>query len=208
MTEPRKMTIARGLTRIKTIEAQLTNIIRQIEQYAAWVNKEKHPLGDTNLTNDDAGLKRNHAQAAEKMASLWQSYLDLSNELVKIQTAINRANDTTMIQVAGETMTIAVAKVIENRIIGQEGRSTAGLPGPGLVNAYRNAVAMADRAVKNYNAQFNNVKDEQVKKEAMADIAYMLPAFKVEHYANFINEFRVEFNATLNEVNAVTEITV
>ena len=204
MTEPRKMTIARGLTRMKTLQAQIVNIANQIERYAAWVDKEKHPLGDTSASTD---IKRNHTQAAEQVASLWQSYEDLSNELINIQTAINRANDTTIIQIAGKTMPIAQAKVIEDRIVG---KGNKGLPslGFGVVNAYRNAVAMADRAVKNYNQQYSSIKEESVKAQHMADIAYMIPAKSVEAYSNFLNEFSIEFNATLNEVNAVTEITV
>jgi len=208
--QERKMTIARGLTRIKTIQAQLATIVNNIEQYGAWVDKEKHPLGDTKLVNDQAGLKRNHEQARQKLSSMWQQYEDLNSEWVKIQTAINRANDVTSITIGGKSMTVAEAKVIEDKIIGNPRKvnRTGVFIGQNMVRAYQSAVANAEKAVRAYNQQYNNVKDETVKAPLLADVLYLVDTGKANEYAAFINEFLVEFNATLNEVNAVTDITL
>jgi hypothetical protein len=43
MSDERKMTISRGLTRIKTARKQLEKIIDQITSYGAWNNKRTKP---------------------------------------------------------------------------------------------------------------------------------------------------------------------
>lgn len=205
MAEGQKMTVSRGLTRMKTILAQLENISVDIRSMGVWIDKEKHPLGDSTVAKDDKGLKLNHTQAIEKIRSLWQQHEDLTFQYVKIQTAINRSNDTTLITVGGRTLTVAEAKVIQTKIIGE--KSTVG-PSKVLNTSFQYAASQAERAVKEYNKQFANISNEEVKKPLLADILYLVDADKARQHSHFITEFLVEFNATLNEVNAVTEITI
>lgn len=199
--EVRKTTIARALTRTKTIKAQMENIVNEIRKFSVWIDKEKHPLGEQLVTKDTAGLKKNLNQAREAMASKWQQYNDLSLELIKLQTAINRANLSAKITIGDKTYTVAEAQAIRNRII------NSGIAGS-VISGFGAAVREAEKARLQYNRQYDNVADESVKTAALADVLYLLPAESMEAYSRFITEFSVEFDATLNEVNAVTEITI
>lgn len=189
----RKMTIARGLTRLKTIKAQLNNISQQIGQYGAWVDKQKHPLGDTNH-ND---IKKNHAQAREKVASLYQQFHDLKNEHIKIKLAIDKANMNTSIEVAGKIMTIHEALLYEREVASYISE---------LTSAYKRSVSAAEQRVKLFNNQFNSVQEDNVKAALLADVSYLVSKDAIEELDKFTIEFLTEIDGIKNEVNALTEI--
>lgn len=191
----RKMTIARGLTRLKTIKAQLANIESQIREYGAWSDKKKHPLGDT--THND--LKKNHAQAREAVSSLYQKATDLRAEFLRIKLAIDKANMTTKIEVAGKVMTIHEALIYEREIATMIS---------GLTYAYKSSVGAAERMVHNYNTQFSNIQDSSAKAALVADIAYLVDKKQVEELDAFAVEFLTEIDGLKNEVNALTEINI
>jgi hypothetical protein len=191
----RKLTIARGLTRLKTIKAQLENISTNIQQYGAWNDKTKHPLGDT--THND--IKKNHAQAREKVASLYQQFNDLKAEYIKIKLAIDKANMVTDIEVAGKVMTIHEALIYEREIATFITR---------LTGAYKGSVASAELKVRQFNNQFANLQDENIKASLLADISYLVSKDVIEELDKFAIEFLTEIDGIKNEVNALTEIQV
>jgi hypothetical protein len=191
----RKMTIARALTRKKTLKAQLTGIASDISKYGALNDKTRHPLGDTR-----APLAKNHGQAIEKIEALFQQHHDLTKELVKIEMAIHRANSSTVIEIAGVKMTIDEARIFQN-LVAPHVQS--------LVNSYNYSVANAQREVEKYNKNVKvETEDEAVKQLVFADILYLVKPDRVKEQGDFLNVFLAEIDGTLNEVNAVTEIEI
>jgi len=197
MSEQRKMTIARGLTRLKTIKAQLSNIANQIGVYGAISSASRHPLGDQKVP-----LNRNHNQAIEAVNSLYQQFDDLIKEFTKIKTAIDKANMSTYITVGGKTMTIQEALIYRRDI----------QPYVQALNSqYGRAVQKAENEVRSHNETINNkVKDldESAIKALTAEVLYLVPRERMDGVNKFLVEFMTELDGTLNEVNAVTEIVV
>jgi len=191
----RKMTIARGLTRLKTIKAQLSNIANQIGSYGAINNKVRHPLGEQKVA-----LDKNHNRAIEAVNSLYQQFNDLTNEFIKIKLAIDKANLNTVITIGGKQMTIQEA-LIYRRDIQEYVQS--------LNNQYGRAVQQAQAQVDKYNNSLNTEgMDESTLKAVMADVLYLVPRERINEVNNFLVEFMTELDGVLNEVNAITEITI
>lgn len=190
-----QMTIARAMTRKKTIKAQLDKIIEDISNHSAINNKRLHIL-----SNEKSDIKKNHREATEKVKSLFQQFHDLKDNYIKLKLAINKANLETEIIVAGKTLKIAEALVYKNDI--QEYLSN-------LKTAYQHAVKKATREVDTFNQNMKTEGlSEQVKKEVLADVLYLVPIEKIDELDSFLVEFMTEIDGTLNEVNARTLIDV
>lgn len=200
--EQGRKTIARALTRKKTIKAQLDNIAKEISQYGTGVDKLKHPLSSPRLTTSEEHIRQSHNDAREYISKLVQQYNDLVKEYVKISVDIQRANLNTMITIGGQTMSIAEAQVIANEVLHSK-------KGPGLFdninNAMRQSVVKASSDVSRYNSQYQNVPAD-AQASLLAQIVYLFDMKAAQEQENYYNLFKAEFNATLNEVNAVTEI--
>ena len=195
MSAERKMTIARGLTRLKTIKAQLESIANQIGAYAVISSKSRSPLGEQKVS-----LEKNHAQATEAVNSLYQQFHDLTNEYLKIKMAIDRANLSTVISVGGKEMTIQEA-LIYRRDIQQYVQS--------LNSQYGRAATVAQQAVDKHNSNVNTEgMDDSTIKAVMAEVLYLVPRERINEVNKFLVEFMTELDGTLNEVNAITEIAV
>lgn len=193
MSNERKMTIARGLTRLKTIKAQLGNIAYQIGEGGAISNKSRHPMGE-----QKASLDKNHKQAIEAINSLYQKFNDLTKEYIKIKLAIDKANMSTVISIGGKEMTIQEA-LIYRRDIQDYVQS--------LNSQYSRAVAKAQQDVDKHNRSLNTEgMDETTLKAVLADVLYLVPRERINEVNEFLVEFMTELDGTLNEVNALTEI--
>lgn len=187
----KKMSVARGLGRLKTIEKQLIKISNEISNYGAWNNKRKSPLGDNKGT-----VEQTHNQAQEYINSLYQQFNDLIKEYSNIKKAIDKTNMVTKITVAGEEMTVYEALLCKRKSKGFYEH---------FLNSYNRAVGNAESDVQRYNLQFAKA-DEEVKKVAMADVSYFIDKSKIDKVNGFLNEFVSEINGLLNEINAVTEL--
>lgn len=190
-----EMTIARAMTRKKTIKAQLTKITEDIAMHGAINNKRLHILSDEK--ND---INKNHREATEKVKSLFQQFHDLKENYIKLTIAINKANLETDIIIADKPMKIAEALVYKNDI--QQYLAD-------LKTAYQRVVKKAKQEADAFN---QNMKtdglSEQVKKEVLADVLYLVPIEKIDELDTFLVEFMTEIDGTLNEVNARTMIDV
>jgi hypothetical protein len=194
-TEARKMTIARGLTRLKTIKAQLSSVGTDVGNLAAINNKKRSPMGE-----QKAAIDKNHNQALEAVNSLYQKFNDLTKEFTKIKLAIDKANLTTVIVIGGKSMTIQEA-LIYRRDIQDYVRA--------LNNQYARAVTAAKNDVESYNRNLNTEgMDEATLNKVMADVLYLVPPARINEVNEFLVEFMTELDGTLNEVNALTEIEV
>lgn len=195
MTQERRMTIARGLTRMKTIKAQLTSIGTQVGATGAINNKKRHPFGDQKVNID-----KNHNQAMEAANSLYQQFNDLTTEFVKIKLAIDKANLSTNIVIGGRTLLVQEA-LIYRRDIKDYVQS--------LNNQYVRALSTATNDVDAYNRNLNTegMSDETLSK-VLADVLYLVPRERINETNQFLVEFMTELDGTLNEVNALTEIEI
>ena len=192
---PMQMTIARAMTRKKTIKAQLNKITEDISKHGAINNKRLHIL-----SNEKNDIKKNHRESTEKIKSLFQQFHDLKENYIKLTIAINKANLETDIVIAEQTMKIAEALVYKNEI--QQYLADLKL-------AYQKVVKKATQDVDYFN---QNMKtdglSEQVKKDVLADVLYLVPTEKIDELDSFLVEFITEIDGTLNEVNARTLIEV
>ena len=190
-----QMTIARAMTRKKTIKAQLTKITEDLSKHGAINNKRLHIL-----SNEKNDIKKNHQEATEKIKSLFQQFHDLKENYIKLTVAINKANLETDIVIAEQPMKIAEALVYKNEIQHYLAE---------LKLAYQNVVKKATQDVDLFN---KNMKtdglSEQVKKDVLADVLYLVPTEKIDELDAFLVEFITEIDGTLNEVNARTFIEV
>jgi len=195
MSDQRKMTIARGLTRLKTIKAQLQNISNQIGTYGAINNKTRHPMGEQKVP-----LDKNHNQAIEHVRSLYQQFNDLIKEFIKIKLAIDKANMETVITVGGKQMTIQEALIYRRDIQAYVQQ---------LNEQYGRAVQKAQTSVDKYNSNLNTEgMDENTLKAVLADVLYVVPREEIQKVNDFLVQFMTELDGVLNEVNAITEISV
>ena len=190
-----QMTIARAMTRKKTIKAQLNKITEDISKHGAINNKRLHIL-----SNEKNDIKKNHREATEKIKSLFQQFHDLKENYIKLTVAINKANLETDIVIADKTMKIAEALVYKNEI--QQYLTN-------LKIAYQKVVKKATQDVDYFNQNMNtDGLSEQVKKDVLADVLYLVPIEKLDELDTFLVEFITEIDGTLNEVNARTMIEV
>lgn len=192
----RELTVKRGLTRMNTIKSQLVRICSEINQYAAWNTKKVHPLGQRG-----SNAAKSQSEAAEHISSLYQQFDDLTKELIKIKTAIDKSNIETVITVGEEKpVTLTIAESLNyRRYIAEHVRS--------LVNSYNRSVVNAQNDVERYNQKFTNL-DETDAKNVLADVLYLVPLEKIAELDKFLTEFLTELDGTIDESNGVTKIVI
>lgn len=193
--EERKMTIARGLTRLKTIKAQVMRN-NEILLHSCINSKQKSRLADAKLE-----LKENHRKAAEEVASTMKSTQDLMTEYAKIKMAISKANLSTLICVAGKTMTIAEAMIMRQDVAQMM---------QAAVSSYMNSYNRVTSEVNRHNdlVMANQNATAEDKKVMMAEVYSFIPFDGVKEMGDFSTVFLSEMDGVLNEVNALTEIVV
>lgn len=191
----RKMTIARGLTRLKTIKAQIAQN-NEVLNGSCVSSKKKSNLADMKLD-----LPENHRKAKEVVQSSLQSNEALFQEFVKIKTAISKANLVTLITVGGKTMTVAEAMALRQDVSNMMQQT---------VNAYSNSLNRVNVEVQRYNDSLmgNANLSAEDRKLMTADTVSFIPFDVMSEMNGFIHVFMAEVDGTLNEVNALTEIEV
>jgi len=191
--EKRTLTIKRGLTRLNTIESQLSDVVAKIQKYGAISSKEKVDLVDTKVARD-----KNHELARGEISSLYQKHQDLLAEYSKIKSAINKSNLVTNVEIAGKVMTLAEALLIEKdtRFKIQQ-----------LTQAYTFSVSRAEGRVETYNARLNkeNLTSDELE-TAMAQVEYLVDSAEIKKHQEFLSEFVVEINGVIDESNIATTI--
>ena len=193
--ETREITIARGLTRLKTIKAQIEQN-NLVVQEAAVSSKRKSTLADVNLDTP-----QNHKEAAKKATAAVQSNRDLSREFVGIKLAIARANLETQITVGDRTFTVAEAMLLRREI---------DIIYRGMIQAFAKAKTTAESVTEKYNAQLlsNANLSEADKKTLFAEVVPLVRTEDMEELHAFVSTFMAEIDGTLNEVNALTKILI
>jgi len=186
----KEMTIARGLTRLKTIKARLTDIVADIARYGAWMDQKKHPLGEV------AGIEKSINIAKEKIKSLHQKHTDLIEEYVTLKFRIDRANMNTTIVIQDKPMSLHKALTYKREV--QEMIMD-------LIRANNSAIQRAEKEVNRHDEMFATAPDE-AKKLNKANVVYLVPQDKIKALNDFIIEFMTEVDGELNSINALTEL--
>ena len=193
--EDKQMTIARGLTKLKTIKAKI-NSNNAIIRKASTSSKKKSELAD--MRED---LPLNHQKAKAVVESALQSNKALAKEFVDIKLAIIDANLSTQVMIAGRTMSLAEAQIMRREI-----REIYG----SMVSNYSQSLAATNTEVQRYNdsVMANTNMSAEDKKVMMAETVSFLSFDTMNELNGFITIFMEEVDGTLNEVNALTVIDV
>jgi hypothetical protein len=195
MSEVRTITIKRGLTRLKTIKAQLGDISSKIAQYGAGSSKEKFALVESRGTR-----KKNHEEARKEITSLYQQFDDLTNEYSKIKRAINKANLEKEIVIGDKVMTIDDALTYQRHI--QDYVQS-------LVNSYNRAVNNAQNKVERANVGIDVSKlSASEQEEELASVVYNVDPKLIEEKNKFLVEFLTELDGLIDEANVLTHIEI
>lgn len=193
--EERQMTIARGLTRLKTIKAQI-NANNQVIRKSTTSSKRKSDLADM---REDINV--NHSKAKAVVESALQSNKALATEFVNIKLAIAKANLENQVMVAGRTMSLAEAMLLRREIKDIYGA---------VVSSYSQSLSNTNSEVQRYNdgVMANSNMSAEDKKVMMAETVSFLSFDTMNELNAFITVFMQEVDGTLNEVNALTVINV
>ena len=193
--EERQMTIARGLTRLKTIKAQI-NANNQVIRKSTTSSKRKSDLADM---REDINV--NHSKAKAVVESALQSNKALATEFVNIKLAIAKANLENQVMVAGRTMSLAEAMLLRREIKDIYGA---------VVSSYSQSLSSTNSEVQRYNdgVMANSNMSAEDKKVMMAETVSFLSFDTMNELNAFITVFMQEVDGTLNEVNALTVINV
>lgn len=188
-----KISVKRGLTRLKTIDAQLERIQSKFADYAVVSSKDKVDLVETNKVS----IEDNHKKARAEMVSLTQQYEDLIAEYFKIKEAILASNLVATITIDGQTMTIARALIMQNEVVDKY---------QSVLSLYAISKKNAERGVEKYNAKFSKLENVDELKLVMAEPEFLVSPAYIEKKAKFISEFKAELNGMIDESNILTNI--
>jgi len=189
----RTMTIARGLTRLKTIKAQLVRLQGDLREYAFWNDKQKCPLIKT-----EESVAKNHAGCRSHYQSLVQQFNDLIKEYKTIKRAIDLTNLKTSVEIAGQVLSLNEAMMYK-QYLGELFCDVSG--------SMKRAEADSRGQVERYNlAMAKNIEDPQIRNNVMANVINFVPAEFLYDVYSTSNEFLAELDGTLNEVNALTPL--
>lgn len=191
------ITVARALTKLKTIKARMDQNSEIIRQHGGINTKILSKLS----TNKD--LKKNHEEAREKIGALIQSNYDLLTEYRQLSTAISASNLNTYIE-SDQFGKITVAEAL---ILTQNLSDNL----VAFTNSLGCAVIDADKSADKYNN--SNFKGDVLSglnpDQLQALIAQPETLFPIEEY-NKIKGIREgalkELNMLINESNALTTI--
>lgn len=206
-----KMTIHRALAELKLIDAKIEKAISVIE-----------PTGVMQANKPVNRFYKKEDFDTEAKAK-FQSVVDLIERKNKIKSAIVTANGVTKVEIAGSKMTIADAINFKSVIVFKKNLIATLLKKHNAVKskftvenekvnnvALENAKIMigkqGDDRVKPTDEDVKNIVDPFVKRNEF----HLVDPLKVEELTeklqNEVNNFEVEVDAVLSEINAITVI--
>ena len=194
------ISVARALTKLKTLELRITKAITHIETYGGTHTKTLSPLSNSK------DLATNQKDAAKVIASDVQAINDLIKYYRQVKQAVNKSNTETYID-TGEyfgKITVADALVLSRDI------NTI------FVNydsALTRVIAAATKAATNYNSKnltaniTNSTPPEDLQK-LQAQPLFLVDASVPERISNISLFLMSELNPLINESNAITMVEV
>jgi len=211
--ETTKMTIHRALAELKLIDSRIEKAITQVE-----------PSGLAQLDKPVNGFTPQE-EFKKNALSKYQSVVDLLERKNNIKSAIVKANSTTTVNVAGETMTIADAINFKS-LVSLKRKFVQSLKSKhhnvtiqfNLENEKINKVALDnakimlgkqdDSKVKPTDEDVKNIVEPFVKRNEYHIIDPLKIEEKIELIENQVDSFEVEIDAVLSEINAITTIEI
>lgn len=195
MSEVRTVSIKRGLTRLKTIKAQLNDIATKISKYGTGSNKDKFDIVDTRTSR-----KKNHEDARKEISALYQKFDDLTKEYAKIKRAINKANLETTITIGDKVMFIDDALTYQRHIQSYV---------QNLVHSYNRSVSNAESKVNRHNSSVSvEGLSPTEREEELASIVYLVEPHLIKEKDEFLVEFINELDGLIDEANVLTMIEI
>lgn len=194
------ISVARALTKLKTLELRITKAITHIETYGGTHTKTLSPLSNSK------DLATNQKDAAKVIASDVQAINDLIKYYRQVKQAVNKSNTETYIDTGDYfgKITVADALVLSRDI------NTI------FVNydsALTRVIAAATKAATNYNSKnltaniTNSTPPEDLQK-LQAQPLFLVDASVPERISNISLFLMSELNPLINESNAITMIEV
>lgn len=194
------ISVARALTKLKTLELRITKAITHIETYGGTHTKTLSPLSNSK------DLATNQKDAAKVIASDVQAINDLIKYYRQVKQAVNKSNTETYIDTGDYfgKITVADALVLSRDI------NTI------FVNydsALTRVIAAATKAATNYNSKnltaniTNSTPPEDLQK-LQAQPLFLVDASVPERVSNISLFLMSELNPLINESNAITMIEV
>lgn len=194
------ISVARALTKLKTLELRITKAITHIETYGGTHTKTLSPLSNSK------DLATNQKDAAKVIASDVQAINDLIKYYRQVKQAVNKSNTETYIDTGDYfgKITVADALVLSRDI------NTI------FVNydsALTRVIAAASKAATNYNSKnltaniTNSTPPEDLQK-LQAQPLFLVDASVPERISNISLFLMSELNPLINESNAITMVEV
>lgn len=194
------ISVARALTKLKTLEGRINKTITHIETYGGTHTKTLSPLSNSK------DLTTNQKDAAKVIASDVQAINDLIKYYRQVKQAVNKSNTETYIDTGDYfgKITVADALVLSRDI------NTI------FVNydsALTRVIAAATKAATNYNSKnltaniTNSTPPEDLQK-LQAQPLFLVDASVPERVSNISLFLMTELNPLINESNAITMIEV
>ena len=194
------ISVARALTKLKTLESRINKAITHIETYGGTHTKTLSPLSNSK------DLTTNQKDAAKVIASDVQAISDLIKYYRQVKQAVNKSNTETYIDTGDYfgKITVADALVLSRDI------NTI------FVNydsALTRVIAAATKAATNYNSKnltaniTNSTPPEDLQK-LQAQPLFLVDASVPERVSNISLFLMTELNPLINESNAITMVEV
>lgn len=211
--EKQKMTIHRALAELKLIDSRIDKAINVVEPTGLM---QKDKLVNGFYVKDDF---------EKDVKAKYQSVTDLIDRKNKIKSAIVKANGSTDVTIGGKTMTIADAinfktviavkknlidtlKKKHNSVKAKFNSENEKINNVALENAKIMIGKQGDDRVKPNDEDVKNIVEPFVKRNEF----HLIDPLKVEELTeklqNEVDEFEVEVDAVLSEINSLTEIEI
>ena len=205
-----KMSIHRGLAELKTIDSRIEKLIHQIKPTGIM---QKGKLVNNYYTKEDF----------EKNArAKFQAVNDLISRKNQIKSAITKANVTTQVEISGKKMTIADAinyKSIADSLkylisdLESKHRKAKTLTEQNNAKISENALLLAKEALQKDNVKINEgdavaITEPYIERNEFKLVDALKVEDLIEGIQKDIDNFETEVDATLSEINAITQIEI
>jgi len=191
-----KMLIQEALTELKLIRNKIQSATTDLGNWSTVVDADpKHPWGEKNGSY-------NIDYAKIEVEAKLQSAKDLLERYAELKAAIDYTNMVTLIEVAGQKITVAQAIIMRRMAEGKTNQPGYAKLKKDLFQALKNCIEHAVARANNLNRQVDQ-NQLQIKK---ADLIYLYDVKKMTDAEMEFEQFLSELDAKLQVINATTEL--
>jgi hypothetical protein len=205
-----RMTIHRALSELKLMDSRISNQTRELEPCGIY---QKGKLINNHIKEEDF---------AKKAQSLYQSVSDLITRKNKIKTAIVESNSITKVVIADREMSVADAINFKNiikykydllEVLSSKYKQSLAEMNRSNLTVENNVQRILEATFGKENVKVGKEDLDAVRKPYMESNEFHLfdplkVLEKIEVLSKEIEEFKVEVDAVLSEINAITYIEI